>query len=361
MNNFYHFVLIFIFSINCFSNPPIKSESLELKVTPECDVTEVGPKKIKIKISYALVQDDPVGNCHGLSNEEKNIVDGAILYSDQSESRTQFSRSQLGGNLISCFDEKLSKKKEFSGFIGAHFNEVSKVDQFSDRSNIGESFSLTRGDRLRIGVLSLAAFKVKIHAQLTHSLTTDIESRFQILNNCKETFYRNDLRGRLLLQSDENVVLFLKQREIDGATLSGAEIQRNSVTSAGVIITPQKMRLSGAHGQFSFSGMRENIKNRTALLGELNLGAKSLGGFKVGTLLRGGLSEGKSGDYSVYGALSGRLSLPIFDSISLGLDGRVQAGRTPMQFRDGMLSDNEPYPFNRPFWFTGISLQLEPK
>ena len=141
--------------------------------------------------------------------------------------------------------------------------------------------------------------------------------------------------------------------------MQGDEIQRNSVTAGGIIVTPVKGKSSGGYGSFSFSGMRENIKERSALLGELKLGAKSQAGSRLGLLVRGGMSENGDGNYDPYGSLLGRLSFSLIDRLSIGVDGRVQTGRTPMQFRDGMLADNEPYPFSRPFWFTGISLKLD--
>ena len=123
------------------------------------------------------------------------------------------------------------------------------------------------------------------------------------------------------------------------------------------MITPVKEKSSGGYGSFSFSGMRENIKERSALLGELKLGAKSQAGSRLGLLVRGGMSENGDGNYDPYGSLLGRLSFPLIDRLSIGLDGRVQTGRTPMQFRDGMLI--RALSFFKAVWFTGISLKLD--
>lgn len=295
----------------------------------------------------------------GMDSKNMNLSTGALLIWASLEGEDFIIAGQAAKLKVKTSDVSV----EFSGFLGAHFTDSSSENNFGDLSSVDESFSLLRGDRLDLGALSfsgpIAALKAKLHANLTKSITSDLETRFQILNNDRGTYYRNDFRGRLVFSPAKDIKFFIKQREIDGASMQGDEIQRNSVTAGGIIITPVKEKSSGGYGSFSFSGMRENIKERSALLGELKLGARSQAGSRLGLLVRGGMSENGDGNYDPYGSLLGRLSFPLIDRLSIGLDGRVQTGRTPMQFRDGMLADNEPYPFSRPFWFTGVSLMIE--
>ena len=154
----------------------------------------------------------------GIDSTNLKISTGALLIWASIEGEDFITVGQAAKLKVKASDVSV----EFSGFLGAHFIDSSKANEFSDLSSTDESFSLIRGDRLPLGVLSFlskwsyqinAALKAKVNADLSENLTSDLETRFQILNNDRGTFYRNDFRGRLLFSAAEDVYsLFLKQR-----------------------------------------------------------------------------------------------------------------------------------------------------